>query len=135
MESSSTEFYYWKIVSTVTVICLYSINFLIKKKSYDNYSHEIELLQTKIARTNNNDLLFVLKFIENAENTLPYFAIKKIEYNKNSREIIIKLDGAVNIETKKILDPDNQWLMSFSKIEPNLILFKKKINHGNHQTT
>ena len=135
MESSSTEFYYWKIVSTLSLIMLYGVNFLIKKESYDNYDHEIELLQTKIARTNNNDLLFVLKFIENAENTLPYFAIKKIEYNKNSREIIIKIDGAVNIETKKILDPDNQWLISYSKIEPNLILFKKKINHGNHQKT
>jgi hypothetical protein len=135
MESSSTEFYYWKIVSTLSLIMLYGVNFLMKRNAYDNYDHEIELLQTKIARTNNNDLLFVLKFMENAENTLPYFAIKKIEYNKNSREIVIKLDGAVNLETKKILDPDNQWLMSFSKIEPNLILFKKKINHGNHQTT
>lgn len=135
MESSSTEFYYWKIVSTIAVICLYGINFLIKNESYDNYSHEIELLETKIARTNNKDLLFVLKFMENAENTLPYFAIKKIEYNKNSHEIIIKLDGAVSLETKKILDPDNQWLMSYSKTEPNLIIFKKKINHGNHQTT
>ena len=135
MESSSTEFYYWKIVSILALISLYSINFLIKKTAYDSYDHEIELLNTKIARTNNNDLLFVLKFMENAENTLPYFAIKKIEYNKNSREVIIQLDGAVNHETKKILDPDNQWLMSYSKIEPNLILFKKKIYHGNHQTT
>jgi hypothetical protein len=135
MESSSTEFYYWKIVSTLALIILYSVNFLIKRNTYDNFDHEIELLQNKIARTNNNDLLFVLKFMENAENTLPYFAIKKIEYNKNRREIIIKLDGTINLETKKILDPDNQWLMSFSKIEPNLILFKKKINHGNNQTT
>jgi hypothetical protein len=132
MESSSTEFYYWKVISTLSIIMLYSLNFLLKKEAYDNYDHEIELLQTKIARTNNNDLLYVLKFIENAEKTLPYFAIKKIEYIKNSREIIIKLDGSVNLETKKILDPDNQWLMSYSKIEPNLILFKKKINHGNY---
>ena len=82
MESSSTEFYYWKIVSILALISLYSINFLIKKTAYDSYDHEIELLNTKIARTNNNDLLLVLKFMENAENTLPYFAIKKIEYNK-----------------------------------------------------
>jgi hypothetical protein len=135
MESSPTEFYYWKVALAIAFISLGSTNFFIKKSNYQNYVHEIELLQNKIAHTNNNDLLFVLKFMENAENTLPYFAIKKIEYNKINREIIIKLDGAVNLETKTILDPDNQWLMSHSKTEPNLILFKKKINNGNHQTT
>lgn len=135
MESSSIEFYYWKLAVSVALISLYSINFLIKKDSCDNYCHEIELLQKKISRTNNKDLLFVLEFINNAENTLPYFSIKKIEYNKSSHEIIIKLDGSVNLETKKILDPNDYWLMSYSQKEPNLILFKKKINNGNHKTT
>ena len=135
MESSSTEFYYWKIVFSLALIGLYSINFFIKKSSCNNLTNEIEFLQKKIACTNNNDILFVLEFINNAEKTLPYFAIKKIEYNKDIREIIIKLDGSINQETRKILDPDNSWLMSYSKTEPNLILFKKKFNNGNHKAT